>query len=341
MTETKPISPKKRYALRLVELAKQDPQVGALYPDKSLFEKAKESDLTLDRTIDVFLEGYGDRPALGQRSYDIITDAQGASCRSYQSSYTTITYNELRRRTKAVAMTWRQDPHRVEPEDFVMIMGFADIDFTTLDMACAYAKAITVPVQSNTSGADLNEIVDNIKPKAIAATLDDLEVAAQLVIHSAHVKHLIVFNYDHRVDAERALVERVNQNLKDQRQSATLISINELIELGHDKEWSWMPSPPDHGEQCVAIFHSSGSTGKPKGAIMPEKALIDNWIGRPGSLPRITVHLAPMNHLMGRNNVYTCLSYGGTGYFTLEPDLSSLLEDIRIARPIFLSLIHI
>jgi len=32
----KPVSPKKRYVLRLIELGKKDPQIGALYPDKSI-----------------------------------------------------------------------------------------------------------------------------------------------------------------------------------------------------------------------------------------------------------------------------------------------------------------
>ena len=146
MTETKPISPKKRYALRLVELAKQDPQVGALYPDKSLFEKAKEKDLPLDRTMDLFLEGYSDRPALGERQYDVITDeSTGETQRKYQAAYSTITYNQLRDRTRAISMAWRQGQYEVKPQDFVMIMGFADIDFTCIDMACAYSKAKPSP----------------------------------------------------------------------------------------------------------------------------------------------------------------------------------------------------
>jgi len=48
--------------------------------------------------------------------------------------------------------------------------------------------------------------------------------------------------------------------------------------------------------------------------------------------------LAPLNHIMGRGNLYGILSAGGTGYFTLQPDLSTLLEDIRIVRPTYLSL---
>lgn len=331
---------KKRYVQRLLALSKEDVQIGALFPDKSILPKAQEKDCSLGQVMDIFLEGYGDRPALGERSYEVATaPMSGKKIRKYLPAYTTISYGDLSKRIKAMAMAWRTHSHCVvQPEDFVLIMGFADIDFFTLDAACAFANAVTVPVQSSTSGADLNEMVANIEPKVIAATLADLSVAIELAVHHDIINSVIVFNYDERIDEERAIVKNAKQALAKATGNKQLFSIDELIEMGQKAPWSWLSNAEVDEETCTAIIHSSGSTGKPKGAIMPAKALKNFWIGKANSLPRITMLLAPLNHIMGRGNLYGILSTGGTGYFTLQPDMSTLLEDIRLANPTYLSL---
>jgi fatty acid CoA ligase FadD9 len=337
---SKPMTPTRRYGQRLAALSKSDSQLAGLFPDNEIRDKALEPGLTLDRVIGIVLDGYASRPAMGERRYEVVVDADSdKQVRKYLPSFETITYGEFHYRLKSIAMAWRTEEEcKVTPEDFVMIIGFSDIDFATLDIACAYAKATTVPVQSSTSGADLNEMVANIEPVAIAATLQDLSLAVQLSLTQDSVKHIIVFNYDDRIDDEKRIVEEAKNTLSKSDHSKQLFSITELIELGNDEQWSYLPADKNDGEKRAAILHSSGSTGKPKGAVISRKAIIDTWIGRKASLPRVTVHLAPLNHIMGRTNMASIMGIGGTGYFTLNPDLSSLLEDIRIARPTFLSL---
>jgi len=336
----KPMTPRRRYGKRLAALSKSDSELARLFPDEEVREKALKKGLTLDRVIGVILDGYAGRPAMGERRYEVVIDEKSdKQIRKYMPAYDTIIYGELHYRIKAIAMAWRsQESCRVKPNDFVLIIGFTDIDFATLDIACAYAKATTVPVQSSTSGADLNEMVENIAPVAIAATLDDLSLAVQLSLTHDSVKQIIVFNYNDRIDDERSLVEKAKQALKKSGKSKHLLSIDELIELGKDEEWSYLPSDKNDGDKRAAILHSSGSTGKPKGAVISRKAIIETWIGKKTTLPRVTVHLAPLNHIMGRTNLASVMGIGGTGYFTLKPDLSTLLEDIRLARPTFLSL---
>jgi len=337
---TKLISPKRRYGMRVMELSKKDDQLGQLFPNNSIREKALEGKLPLDQVIGVFLDGYAERPALGNRSYEVVQDPRSnKKIRQYLPAYTCITYGEFHDRIKAIAMAWRTHTQcKVEPDEFVMIMGFADIDFATLDIACAYAKATTVPVQSSTSGADLNEMVATIEPVIIAATLEDLATAVPLALGQNSVKNIIVFNYDDRVDDERAQFEQAKKMLSTSDQNIYIHSITDLITFGKNHAWSYLPIDEDEPNKRAAILHSSGSTGKPKGAVIPRKILVDNWFGKKTSLPRVTMHLAPLNHVMGRTNLITMLNCGGTGYFTLAPDLSTLLEDIRLARPTFLSL---
>ena len=332
------ISPRKRYILRALKLGETDEQVGRLIPDNSLRERASMEGLSLDEVITVFFEGYAERPALGERTFEV-ANIDGEMKRVYSPAYSTISYRELHDRVKAVAMTFRRvEQCRVERDEFVMIMGFADIDFVTLDIACAYAKAVRVPVQSSSSGADLHEIVENIQPVVMASTLEDLSLATELAMRQDSVKSIVVFNYDERVDSERAIVEEAKKKLSSSNKSKHLLTISKLIEMGKQYTFTHLPNAVNEQQKRTTIIHSSGSTGKPKGAVITQDAFIYRWIGQKMVAPKITVLLAPLNHIMGRLNLMGVLNCGGTGYFTSQPDLSTLLEDIRLARPIYLSL---
>src|SRR6266508_1258556 len=87
--------------------------------------------------------------AVGERQYEIRSDpTTGRNEREYVARFATITYAELRRRVKGLASAWRyHERHRVSPGDFVCMLGFAGTDFTTADVACAYAQAVSVPLQ--------------------------------------------------------------------------------------------------------------------------------------------------------------------------------------------------
>jgi len=89
----------------------------------------------------------------------------------------------LHENIKAIAMAWRMHPQcQVHRDEFVCIMGFADIDLAMIDIACAYAKAITVPLARSTAGADLGEICANVEPVLLASTLKDLALSVKLAI---------------------------------------------------------------------------------------------------------------------------------------------------------------
>ena len=88
----------------------------------------------------------------------------------------------------------------------------------------------------------------------------------------------------------------------------------------------------------MLLIHTSGSTGKPKGACIPAKALINTWRTLSGPYPKVTVVLAPFHHMMGRDSMYITLNAGGTAYFTLKADMSTLFDDIQLARPTLLLL---
>lgn len=335
---SKPISPKKKFVLAILDLAKNDPEIGALLPNPDLRKAAIVPEMTLDRIMAIYLDGYGDRRAVAERSYEIAALEDGTKVRKYLPDYTAISYKELSNRIKAVANTWRYHPDfSVQPEEFIAIIGFTSIEFTVLDYACAFAHTVTIPMQSSTSGADLSEIFDNTEPAALAASIHDLVMAAEHAAKQPSIRSLIAFDYDEKDDTERAQFEIAKEILSEAGGETKLITLGDLVEYGARQDFTFLPPHKEGGDRMMGIIHSSGSTGKPKGAIIPERAIKHTWLGKATQVPKVTLMFAPQNHIMGRNALINTLNNGGTAYFTLKSDMSTLFEDIRLARPTFLT----
>src|SRR5574337_615409 len=286
------------------------------------------------QVIDTALAGYAPRQALGERAYKVAVDpTTGGREREFLPRFDTITYLELQNRIKGLANSWRDhEQHRVDPGDFVCILGFTGTDYTVVDLACAYAQAVSVPLQSTLAGADLDGIFTDTAPTAVAATVDDLVLAAKLAGSHKTVRTVIALEYDERIDSDRKKFETAQTELAQKRSKAKLITLADLIAFGDYQAFEPLPPHPEGRERMAMLLHSSGSTGKPKGTIMPERMCLPGW--DPGFLaPVVKVSFAPMNHLVGRNQVFNTLARGGTAYFTTKPDLSLLFEDIRLARP--------
>ena len=84
------------------------------------------------------------------------------------------------------------------------IFGFAGIDFVTVDMAIAYARATSVPLQTTLAGSDLDKIMSDTEPVAIAATMSDL-VSRGAVRGGASVdpQHHRRWTHDPRITEDR------------------------------------------------------------------------------------------------------------------------------------------
>src|SRR5574337_1232555 len=166
-----------RFAVRVLEMMKHDPQLQALMPDAAVDAAMRDTGgLAYWQVIDTALAGYAPRPALGERAYKVAVDpTTGGREREFLPRFDTITYLELQNRIKGLANSWRDhEQHRVDPGDFVCILGFTGTDYTVVDLACAYAQAVSVPLQSTLAGADLDGIFTDTAPTAVAATVDDL-----------------------------------------------------------------------------------------------------------------------------------------------------------------------
>ncbi len=321
-----------RLERRIEDLTANDPQFAAARPDPAVAAAVGQPGLRLPQIVQTVLDGYADRPALGQRAVEFFKDPKtGRTVLGLLPRFDTITYRELGERVDALARALTQDGLQVG--DRVAALGFNSVDFTTIDIALGRIGAVAVPLQTSAAIAGLQPIVTETEPTAFAASVNQLPDAVELILTSEHKPaKVVVFDYHPEVDDEREAVESARAKLAD----VPVESLADLLERG--KTLPAAPAADVDDDELALLIYTSGSTGAPKGAMYPRRNVgkmwcrsSRNWFGEtPAS---ITLNFMPMSHVMGRGILYGSLGNGGTAYFAARSDLSTLLEDLELVRP--------
>ena len=132
-----------RLARRIADLYATDQQFAAAKPDEAISAAVEAPGLRLPDIVRTVAEGYADRAALGRRAVEFVTDATGRTTAELLPRFDTITYRELWDRVSAVATAIASGPDAsVRPGDRVCILGFASVDYTTVDMALVQIGAV-------------------------------------------------------------------------------------------------------------------------------------------------------------------------------------------------------
>jgi fatty acid CoA ligase FadD9 len=331
-----------RLARRIADLYATDRQFADARPNEAVAHAIEAPELRLAQIVQTVLDGYADRPALGQRAVEFVTDAStGRTSAELLPRFDTITYRELSDNAAAVAAGLTHNP--VRPGDRVAVLGFTSIDYTTVDMAVLRMGAISVPLQTSAPVAQLRPIAAETEPVAIAASVDFLDDAVELALTGHLPERLVVFDYHGEVDDHRDALEAAITRLAET--PVVVETLAEVLARGNT-----LPVTPafDSGEDTTLalLIYTSGSTGTPKGAMYPTKNVANSWRrssmamwGNEGATPSITLNFMPMSHMMGRGIVYATLGAGGTAYFVAKSDLSTFLEDLALVRPTQLSFV--
>ncbi|BBX60899.1 acyl-CoA synthetase [Mycobacterium saskatchewanense] len=323
-----------RLARRIEELTATDPQFAAARPDPEITAALEEPGLSLPRIVRTVLDGYADRPALGQRVMEFVKDPHtGRTTLELLPRYETITYGELGERVGALARALADGP--VRPGDRVCVLGFNSVDYATIDMALGQVGAVAVPLQTSAALTQLQPIVVETEPSVVASSVNQLPDAVELILSGPAPTHLVVFDYHPEVDDQREAVEAARGRLADT--AVTVETLTDVLDRGRALPDTALPEPQEDDPLALLIY-TSGSTGAPKGAMYPASNVgkmwrrgSKNWFGE--SAASITLNFMPMSHVMGRGILYGTLGNGGTAYFAAKSDLSTLLEDLELVRP--------
>ena len=118
---------------RLEALRAGDPQFRDSFPLDVVTAAKRQPGLRIAQVVQIVMEGYADRPALGQRARELVTDrASGRRTLRLLPRFDTMTYAELWTRSRALASEWHHnDRYPLKAGDFVCILGFASPDYAT------------------------------------------------------------------------------------------------------------------------------------------------------------------------------------------------------------------
>jgi fatty acid CoA ligase FadD9 len=329
------------------ELYADDAQVRDARPLHAVAGAVTRPGLRISQVVETVMAGYADRPALGQRARELVTDqATGRTSVRLLPEFQTITYRELWDRVGAVASQWRHDAESpLSAADFVCILGFTSTDYTTVDLACLYLGAVSVSLQTSAPAAQHVAIIAETRPRLLAAGIDSLDTAVEAVLAGAAPQRVIVFDYEPADDDQRDRFEAARRRLADAGSPVVVDTLADVIERGRA-----LPATPlyvpDSGDDnpLLSLYYTSGSTGTPKGAIYTERMLSFGWLRHTQTMtrsdvPLIIVSYLPMSHLAGHGSVVGSLASGGTSYFAAKSDISTLFEDIALVRPTMLNLV--
>lgn len=329
-----------RLARRRERLYAEDAQFAATRPDEQIAAAARAPGLRIGEVMATVLRGYADRPALGQRVREVVTDpATGRSTLTFLPRFETVSYSELWARIQAVAGDWHHhQQYPVRTGDFVCVLGFASIDYTAIECACIHLGAVVVPLQTSAPATQHAPILTETRPRIFAVGIDNLEIAVEAALTGTAPQRLIVFDYDSRDDDQRASYRAARDRLAASGSGLAIETLDDVV--AHGKS---LPVPPLHvapaDEDPLAwVFYTSGSTGTPKGAMFTESLCIGTWLAQ-SDQPVITLSYMPMSHLIGYGYVILTLANGGTSYFAAKSDLSTLFEDLALVRPTSMSLV--
>ncbi|WP_029116405.1 carboxylic acid reductase [Mycobacterium sp. URHB0044] len=330
-----------RLQYRFGQLTSGDVQIIAAQPDPAITAAIDGPDLLLADVIRTVMTGYADRPALGQRAVEFVTDATGRTVAEYQPHFDTLTYGETWARVKALADALANDP--IRPSDRVATLGFTSADYAVVDMALALTGAVSVPLQTSAPVKQLHPILLETEPVAILSSVDHLDDAVQLALSAHAPQRLVVFDYHPQIDDHREAFDSAVLRLSGL--NVTVEALDDVIKAGA-QHTDGPEIPRGHDDDLRLLIYTSGSTGTPKGAMYTDRLMAGCWRGwaRPdwdpdGKMPAITLNFMPISHVMGRVILYSTLGAGGTAYFAGKSDLSTLLDDLALVRPTKLDLV--
>src|SRR5258708_2433960 len=102
-----------RLARRISDLYATDQQFADARPSEAVAHAIEAPELSLPQIVQTVVDGYADRPALGQRAVQFVTDpSTGRTSAERLPRFDTVTYRELSDRVDAVAAALAQSPVR-------------------------------------------------------------------------------------------------------------------------------------------------------------------------------------------------------------------------------------
>ncbi|WP_234792564.1 AMP-binding protein, partial [Mycolicibacterium fortuitum] len=244
-------------ATRIADLTATDPQFAAAIPSDTVTASVDVPGLLLPEIVQRVLEGYAERPALGERALEFVADpATGRTTARLLPRFDTISYGQVWDRVRALAAALHASG--VAAGDRVAILGFTSADYTVIDTALGQIGAVSVPLQTSSSPEALAPIVTETEPRVIAASVDHLADAVELALTAHAPAQLVVFDHHPEIDDHRDAVASAAERIAAAGASIAVDTLAGLLDRGSN-----LPAPEapkaDGSDPLALLIYTSGS----------------------------------------------------------------------------------
>ncbi|MBF6477187.1 AMP-binding protein, partial [Nocardia cyriacigeorgica] len=225
-------TPAARRRQRIAQLYSDDHQARAAAPDETVLDTVRTPGTGVAQIVASVLTGYAERPALGQRAFDIVRDpVTGQPERRWLDRFETLSYAEVADRVEAIAAAW-QGTAGVEAGTMIAVLGVTGVELTIVDLTCVRLGAVVVPLQAGAPSPALAQIVAETEPRVLASTPELLDRAVDCALAGPGLRRLVVIDHVAELDAHRSALATARERLAGT--SITLETLAEVIEAGRD-----------------------------------------------------------------------------------------------------------
>lgn len=266
---------------RNAHLSATDAQFRDTVPLDAVTEAIRRPGLPLAALVATVMKGYADRPALGERATEPVTDPEtGRTTLRLLKRFDTLTYGELWERVGAVASEWRHHPeHAMGPGDLVAVLGSTSSEYTVVELACIRSGMVSVPLQAGTSALHLAPIIEQTGPRLLVAHVDHVAVAIDIAANAPPCAGSSSSATTPRSPPTRRSWTRARPYFAAQDRGVTLDTLASVIDRG--RTLPSLPEVPDGSaaDALSALIYTSGSSGTPRAPCTPSA-----WSGTSGSI---------------------------------------------------------
>lgn len=294
---------------RMRDLIRHDPQLKACNTSREDLAWIKQGGQAAELLARA-CQRYADRPCLATRQPD--------------TDYQAISYSQLWARVLALADGLQKEGW-VTRGDLVGICGFCSVDWAVADLACLCLGAVSVPLDSGISELDFVHVLSETQLSCLISDYQPLARLAPALADCPSLKSVL---------AIRLPEEERHRSLELSARWGWL----DHVESAGERATPAVPAGP---EELFSVVYTSGSTGPPKGVMLTHGRWVQTLQDalERAAVPRLTVGYLPLSHMAGRITLYATMMGGGSVSMVTRSDMSTLLDDIRRARPTHLLLV--